>query len=34
MVAHTLARVVCSWASHGIFYSYPSCIEQWLINDS
>jgi len=30
MVAHTLARVVCSWA----FYSYPSCIEHWLINDN
>jgi len=27
MVAHTLARVTCSWANHRIFYSYPSCIE-------
>jgi hypothetical protein len=34
MVAHTLARAVCSWASHCIFYSYPSCIEHWLINDN
>jgi len=34
MVAHTLARAVCSWASHHIFYSYPSCIEHWLINDN
>jgi len=34
MVAHTLARATCSWASHRIFYSYPSCIEHWLINDN
>jgi len=27
MVAHTLARATCSWASHRIFYSYPSCIK-------
>jgi len=27
MVAHSLA-------SHRIFYSYPSCIEHWLINDN
>jgi len=33
MVAHTLARAVCSWTSHRIFYSYPSCIEHWLINE-
>jgi len=33
MVAHTLARAVCSWVSHCIFYSYPSCIEHWLINE-
>jgi hypothetical protein len=34
MVAHTLARAACSWASHRIFYSYPSCIEHCLINDN
>jgi hypothetical protein len=34
MVAHTLARAACSWASHRIFDSYPSCIEPWLINDN
>ena len=34
MVAHTLARAACSWANHRIFYSYPSCIEHWLINDN
>jgi len=34
MVAHALARAACSWASHCIFYFYPSCIDQWLINDS
>jgi hypothetical protein len=34
MVAHTLAMTACSWASHRIFYSYPSCIEHWLINDN
>jgi ribonuclease HI len=27
MVAHSLARVACSWVSHRIFDSYPSCIE-------
>ena len=27
MVAHTLVKAVCSWASYHIFYSYPSCIE-------
>jgi hypothetical protein len=32
-VAHTLARVACSWASHRIFYVYHSCIEHCLIND-
>ncbi|AES61323.1 hypothetical protein MTR_1g082540 [Medicago truncatula] len=31
---HTLARAACSWASHRIFNSYPSCIEYWLINDN
>jgi len=34
MVAHTLARAACSWASRRIFYFYPSCIEHWLINDN
>jgi len=34
MVAHILARAACSWASHRIFGSYPSCIEHWLINDN
>ena len=34
MVAHALARAACSWASHRIFDSYPSCIEPWLINDN
>jgi len=34
MVAHTLARASCSWVSHHIFDSYPSCIEHWLINDN
>ena len=34
MVAHTLARAVCSWVSHHIFDSYPSCIEHWLINNN
>jgi len=34
MVAHTLARAVCSWASHRIFKFYPSYIEHWLINDN
>ena len=34
MAAHSLARAACSWASHRIFYSYPSCIEHWLINDN
>lgn len=34
MVAHTLARAICSWASHHIFNSYPSSIENWLINDN
>jgi hypothetical protein len=34
MVAHSLARAACSWASHRIFDSYPSCIEHWLINDN
>jgi len=34
MVAHTLVRAACSWASHRIFDSYPSCIEHWLINDN
>ena len=34
MAAHTLARAACSWASHRIFYSYPSCIEHYLINDN
>jgi len=34
MVAHTLASASCSWASHCIFYSYPSCVEYWLINDN
>jgi len=34
MVAHTLARAVCYWASHRIFYSYPSCIEHLLIKDN
>jgi len=33
MVAHTLARAACSWASHRIFEFYPTCIEQCLIND-
>ncbi|AES78926.1 hypothetical protein MTR_7g051110 [Medicago truncatula] len=27
MVAHTLGRTACYWASHRIFYFYPSCIE-------
>jgi ribonuclease HI len=27
MVVHSLARTTCSWASHGIFDSYPSYIE-------
>jgi len=27
MVARTLVRAACSWASHRIFNSYPSCIE-------
>jgi len=27
MVAHTLTKTTCSWVSHRIFYSYPSCIE-------
>jgi len=34
MVAHSLATAACSWASHRIFDSYPSCIEHWLINDN
>ena len=34
MVAHTLARGACSWANHRIFYSYSSCVEHWMINDS
>ena len=34
MVAHSLARAACSWASHRIFDSYPSCIEHWMINDN
>jgi len=34
MVAHTVARAVCSWVSHRIFNSYSSCIEHWLINDN
>jgi len=34
MVAHTLAMTTCSWASHHIFDSYPSCIKHWLINDN
>jgi len=34
MVAHTLDRAACSWVSHRIFYSYPSCIEHWLINNN
>jgi len=34
MVAHTLARAVCSWVSRRIFYSYPSRIEHWLINNN
>ena len=34
MVAHSLARAACSWASHRIFDSYPSCIEHWSINDN
>jgi ribonuclease HI len=33
MVAHTLARATCSWASHRIFELYPLCIEQHLSND-
>jgi len=27
MVAHSLARAACSWVSHRMFDSYPSCIE-------
>jgi len=34
MVAHSLARAVCSWVSRHIFYFYPPCIEHWLINDN
>jgi len=34
MIAHSLARTACSWASHRIFDLYPSCIEHWLINDN
>jgi len=34
MVAHTLSRAACFWVSHLIFYSYPSCVEHWLINDN
>jgi len=34
MAAHTLARAACSWASHRILYSFPSCIEHCLINDN
>jgi len=34
MVTHTLARAAYSWASHRIFYFYPSYIEHWLINDN
>jgi hypothetical protein len=34
IVAHTLARAACFWASHRIFYSYYSSIEHWLINDN
>jgi len=30
MVAHTLTRAACSWTSHCIFYSYPSCIKHFL----
>jgi len=32
IVAHTLTRTIYSWANHRIFYSYHSCIENWLIN--
>jgi hypothetical protein len=34
MVTHTLAWAACSCVSYRIFYSYPSCIEHWLINDN
>ena len=34
MVAYTLARANCTWASHCIFNSYLSCIEHWLINNN
>jgi hypothetical protein len=33
MVAHTLARVACSWASHRIFEICPPYIDSTLNND-
>lgn len=32
MVAHTLIRVACFWASHHVFEISPTCFEQLLIN--
>jgi len=33
MIAHTIARATCSWASRRVFEICPSCIDTILIND-